>query len=86
MSGEHHLASESLSAADIAQLGQNWSIANEWLDCLIALNDQHREKGCKDWYCGTDGLVSELARLELHEVQMVLRAAIERMGKGVSAQ
>jgi hypothetical protein len=71
---------DELTPADIALLAENWSRANERLDRLLALNGEHRAAGCSDWFCGDDDLAEALAALDqLHQVQLVLRAAIERL-------
>lgn len=74
-----HTDRTELTPANIAQLDQNWSHANQALDDLLALNQDHRGAGCRDWFCGGEELADALNALEPHKVQLVLRAALERL-------
>lgn len=79
MPGEGQVGADELTPAEIALLDQNWSGANAALDELLGLNREHRQRGCTAWYCGDGELVELLDDYKLHQVQMIMRAAIERL-------
>lgn len=78
MNDSPYMTPEELTPAFIARLDQNWSIANEALDALLVLVMEHKGH-CDRWYCGTEELGDLLAVLDYPQLQVVLRAALERM-------
>jgi hypothetical protein len=79
MPGDGHIYADELTPANIATLDQNWSEANAALDRLLDLNRDHRQEGCAAWYCTAPEMTGLLDGYELHQAQMILRAAVERL-------
>jgi hypothetical protein len=73
------IAKADLGPGTVALLDQNWSYANECLDELLRRNQEHRAEGCAHWYCADEEMNEALSGLEYHSLQMVLRAALERL-------
>ncbi len=70
---------EDLTPRDIAMLDQNWHEANAFLDHLLAMQREHDQTHCTDWYCGTEEMSRVMDSLDTGAALMVLRAATARL-------
>jgi len=79
MAARGHIRVDELTPADVATLDENWSAANAALDQLLGLTRDHRCAGCAVWYCSDVETSDLFDSYELHQTQMILRVAIERL-------
>lgn len=79
MPGRPWVRAEDLTPRDIAVLDQNWRACNTALDDLLAQIREHHDQCCATWYCGSQEMTEQLDGYNLADVQMMLRAAMERL-------
>ncbi len=79
MPGDHVADPDRLTDEQREQLDENWALTNHTLDDLIERWLRHRAQGCPHWFCMDGDTANLVADLELHQVQQLLRAAVERL-------